>query len=126
MSIRILINICSDRLSESKEFYVALLGLTVKYDSEWYVQLCVPDNSEIEYGIIDRSHDLVPVEYQKKPNGMYVTFVVPNVDETYEKAISMGLKILQKPKNEFYGQRRFLTLDPNGCLVDICSPWEME
>jgi hypothetical protein len=25
--------------------------------------------------------------------------------------------------NEFYGQRRFLTVDPNGCLIDICSPF---
>lgn len=86
----------------------------------------MPDNPEIEYGIISRNHELVPVEYQNRPNGMYVTFVVSNVDRTYEKAVTMGLEILQEPKNEFYGQRRFLTVDPNGCLVDICSPWDME
>jgi len=28
--------------------------------------------------------------------------------------------------SEFYGQRRFLVKDPNGCLIDICSPWSAE
>ncbi|NBD15062.1 MAG: hypothetical protein GVY04_02615 [Cyanobacteria bacterium] len=122
--MRILTNICTDDLQSSKKFYVDLLKLKVKYDSDWYVQLCVPDNSEFEYGIIKRDHELVPEQYQQKPTGMYVTFVVLDVDVTYQKAIEMGLQIIQEPRNEFYGQRRFLTLDPNGCLIDICSPWE--
>jgi len=124
--MRILTNICSDDLQKSKEFYVELLGFNVKYDSDWYVQLCSPEDSEIEYGIIQRGHDLVPKEYQNSPTGMYVTFVVKDVDTTYEHALNMGLPILQEPRNEFYGQRRFLVKDPNGCLIDICSPWESE
>ena len=122
--MRILTNICSDNLQQSKEFYIELLGLKVKYESDWYIQLCSADDAEIEYGIIQRDHNLIPVEYQNTPNGMYVTFVVSDVDETYQKALQMNLPILQEPKNEFYGQRRFLTKDPNGLLCDICSPWE--
>jgi len=124
--MRILTNICSDNLSKSKDFYVELLGFKVKYDSDWYVQLCSPKDSEIEYGIIQRDHELVPEEYQNAPNGMYVTFVVEDVDNTYSKAIEMNVPIIQEPRNEFYGQRRFLVQDPNGCLIDICSPWESE
>jgi len=124
--MRILTNICSDDLSASKNFYVELFNFNVKYDSEWYVQLCSPENSEIEYGIIQRDHELVPSEYQKSPNGMYVTFVVPDVDVTYKKALIMRVPIIQEPRNEFYGQRRFLTKDPNGCLIDVCSPWKPE
>jgi catechol 2,3-dioxygenase-like lactoylglutathione lyase family enzyme len=120
---RILPNICSDRLSESRDFYVALLGFEIRYDSDWYVQLRNPSNYEQEFGIILRSHNLVPQEFQTAPTGMYVTFVVPDVDEVYEKALAMGLRIVQEPRNEFYGQRRFLTTDPNGCLIDICSPF---
>jgi len=124
--MRILTNICSDDLSASKNFYVELFNFNVKYDSEWYVQLCSPENSDIEYGIIQRDHELVPSEYQKSPNGMYVTFVVPDVDVTYKKALIMRVPIIQEPRNKFYGQRRFLTRDPNGCLIDVCSPWESE
>lgn len=121
--MKILTNICSDNLIESTQFYVELLGFEVKYDSDWYVQLCFPQNSEIEYGIIKRDHELIPNDYQQLPNGMYVTFVVSDVDFIYKKAKSLGLPIIQKPTNEFYGQRRFLTKDPSGCLIDISSPF---
>ena len=124
--MRILTNICSDDLRGSKEFYVNLLGFQVKYDSDWYVQLCSPKDAEIEYGIIQRDHELVPKEYQNVPNGMYVTFVVDDVDVVYGRAVDMDVPIIQEPRNEFYGQRRFLIKDPNGCLIDICSPWESE
>ena len=50
--MRILTNICSGDLQKSKEFYVGLSGFNVKYDSDWYIQICLPENSEIEYGII--------------------------------------------------------------------------
>ena len=122
--MRILTNICTDNLDSSKEFYVGLLGLEVKYDSDWYVQLCVPENPEVEYGLIKRDHELVPNQFQKSPTGMYVTFVVSDVEVAYQRAMEMGAPIIQEPRNEFYGQRRFLTQDPNGCLLDICSPWE--
>ena len=68
----------------------------------------------------------VPLKYQTSPGGVYVTFAVSNVDQSYEKALAMKLTIVQPPRNEFYGQRRFLTVDPNGFLIDICSPWEAE
>jgi catechol 2,3-dioxygenase-like lactoylglutathione lyase family enzyme len=120
---RILINICSDRLAESREFYVALLGVEVNYDSDWYVQLKCPNHDGLEFGLIQRSHELIPVQYRAAPTGMYITFVVEDVDAVYRQAKAMNLSILQEPRNEFYGQRRFLTVDPNGCLLDICSPW---
>ncbi len=122
--MRILTNICTDDLASSQAFYVDLLGLRVKFDSDWYVQLCVPGNPEMEYGLIKRDHELVPKPFQNQPTGMYVTFVVENVDAAYQRAVKMGAPIIQEPRNEFYGQRRFLTKDPNGCLLDICAPWE--
>ena len=124
--MRILTNICSTDLQKSKKFYVSLLNFKVKYDSDWYVQLCSPEDSEIEYGIIQKDHELVPEEYRNSPTGMYVTFVVADVDATYKTALEMGIPIIKEPRNEFYGQRRFLAKDPNGCLIDICSPWEAE
>jgi len=121
---RTLINICSDRLAQSRDFYVELLGFQVQYDSDWYVQLVCEDSPNVVIGIIQRDHELVPQTYRKNPTGMYVTFVVDDVDASYRNAKSMGLTIVQQPRNEFYGQRRFLTVDPNGCLIDICSPWQ--
>ena len=52
-------------------------------------------------------------------------FVVDDCEKLYNKALSMGLEIIQEPKDEAYGQRRFLTVDPDGLLIDIgseCQP----
>ncbi len=119
---RLLTNLCSDRLGESRDFYVSLLGFEVNYDSDWYVQLRCPSHPELELGLIARSSELVPAPFQQAPTGMFITFVVPDVDAVYAKALALGLPILQEPRNEFDGQRRFLTVDPNGCLIDIGSP----
>jgi len=120
---RIIPNVCADDLAASRDFYVRLLGFSSNYDSDWYVQLRGPGPQEFEFGIIRRTHALVPREFQTPPSGMYVTFVVPDVDAVYAQAMAMGAKVIQEPRNEFYGQRRFLVLDPAGCLIDVCSPW---
>ena len=123
---KLLTNICSADIAASKAFYTQLLGLQTKYDSDWYVQFCSPEDPETEFGVIQHDHELVPGEYRQAPSGMYITFVVPDVNATYARALDMGVDIIQEPRNEFYGQRRFLAKEPSGCLVDICSPWEDE
>lgn len=124
--IKLLTNICSNDLAASKAFYTQLLNLKTKYDSDWYVQLYLPEDPENEFGVIQYDHELIPGEYRQEPSGMYMTFVVADVNATYERALDLGVDIIQEPRNEFYGQRRFLAKEPSGCLIDICSPWEEE
>jgi catechol 2,3-dioxygenase-like lactoylglutathione lyase family enzyme len=119
---RLLTNLCSDRLGESRDFFVSLLGFAVTYDSDRDLELRSPDHPEPELGLIARSSELVPAGVQQAPTGMDLTFVVPDVEAAFAQAMARGLGILQELRNGFHGQRRFLTLDPNGCLIDICSP----
>ncbi len=120
--MRILTNVCADDLALSRAFYVALLGLDIQFDSDWYVQLSSPSHPENEFGIIQRDHELVPEAFRQPASGMYVTFVVDDVEETFARAVAMEATVVQAPQDEFYGQRRCLILDPSGCLLDICSP----
>jgi catechol 2,3-dioxygenase-like lactoylglutathione lyase family enzyme len=123
MSInRLIPNICSDLLPESKQFYTELLGFTLAFDSDWYVQVTSPREPRLELGFIRRDHELVPEPYRQLPQGLYVTVVVDEVDAIYGKLRSAGLEVLQPPKDEFYGQRRMLVTDPNGLLLDISTP----
>lgn len=116
-----MINICSDDLSQSKDFYTKLFDFHIEYDSDWFVHLISKDK-QLELGIIDRTHQLVPKEYQHFPQGFYITFVVDHADDIYEIAKEENVEIVEKPKDTFYGQRRLLLKDPNGTLVDISSP----
>lgn len=113
-------NICSDQLVKTKEFYTLLFDFKISFDSDWYIQLVAKDQ-QMELGIISRTHELVPKDFQKPPQGFYLTFVVDSVDNIHDIATSSGFDIIQKPEDTFYGQRRMLLKDPDGTLVDISS-----
>lgn len=118
---RLITNICSQHLRESRDFYVTLLGFDVTFDSDWYVQLAAPDHPRLELGFIQQAHGLVPAAFQHRPQGVYLTFVVDDVDAVYAQAKGAGVEIVQPPTDEFYGQRRMLMVDPNGLLIDVSA-----
>ena len=118
---RMMTNILSENLQESKDFYTTLFDLEVEFDSDWFVHLHSRDK-QLELGIVKADHTIVPQSIQVKNGGHYITFVVDITDEVFEMAISKGYNILQIPENTFYGQRRLLLQDPNGTVVDVSSP----
>ena len=118
---RLMTNICSDNIAESRNFYTKLFDFDVNFDSDWFVHLISKDK-KLELGIIDRTNEIVPTNFQKKPQGFYITFVVENADEIFKIAKSEKFEIVSEPTDTFYGQRRVLVKDPDGTLVDISSP----
>lgn len=115
-------NILTDDVAATRDFYVALLGLTVAFDSDWFVNLAAPDSPACELGIWRRDHELIPEEHRRAPAGTVVTFVVDDVDAVHADAVRRGLPVVAAPRDLFYGQRQMLLTDPNGTLVDISTP----
>jgi catechol 2,3-dioxygenase-like lactoylglutathione lyase family enzyme len=111
-------------LERSKDFYCDFLGLKPVFESDWIIQIASADDETINLTLQLRNHELVPEGFRDSPQGISVAFVVPDTDEIYAKAIALGFRIVQEPKNEIYGQRRFLTVDPDGLLVDVSSECE--
>lgn len=118
---RSFVNICSDQLPTTRDFYVDLLGFQVGYDSDWFVQLSDQD-SDATIGIMARDHELVPEQARGKATGSYLTVVVDDVEPVFARAKELGVPIVEEPRDLFYGQRRMLVTDPNGVLVDVSSP----
>ncbi len=118
---RMMINICSEHLGESRDFYTQLFDFTIDYDSDWFVHLISKDK-KLELGIIDTNSEIVPNGVGKLPKGTYITFVIDDVDEIFTIAKSSNYEIVQDPENTFYGQRRMLLKDPNSYIIDISSP----
>jgi uncharacterized glyoxalase superfamily protein PhnB len=64
------------------------------------------------------------------PASLYI--YVPDVDSTYQKALSFGAKSEKEPTNEFYGDRSASVMDSNGTRwsigthVEDVSPEDME
>ena len=117
---RMMINICSKELEQSKQFYTQLFDFTVNFDSDWFVQL-ISQDQQLELGIISQSSEIVPQAVPATSGGYYITFVVENADAVFELAKQKQIEIIQEPEDTFYGQRRLLLKDPNGVIVDVSS-----
>ncbi|WP_369199679.1 VOC family protein [Streptomyces sp. PU-14G] len=115
-------NILSDDLAGTRDFFVDLLGFTVVFDSDWFVNLQAPDNPLNELGIWRREHELVPEAYRGRPQGAVLTFVVDDVEAVYARAVAAGTRIVEPPRETFYGQRSMLVEDPNGQVIDVSTP----
>lgn len=118
---RLITNLCSDHLVASRNFYTHLFDMEVAFDSDWYIQLTAK-SSDLELGIIDRTHAIVPDGFRQSPQGMYLTFVVDDVDAVHQLAVNKGFTVVHPPTDTFYGQRRLLLQDPDGTLVDVSAP----
>ena len=118
---RLITNICSDHLAQSRDFYTTLFDFEIGYDSDWFVNLLSKDK-KLELGVIKRGHEIVPSGFQHSPQGFYLTFVVKDVDKLYQTVQEHSFTVLEAPHDTFYGQRRLLLTDPDGTLVDVSSP----
>jgi catechol 2,3-dioxygenase-like lactoylglutathione lyase family enzyme len=119
---RVVTNILSDRLAETRDFFKELLGFQVNFDEDWYVHLSAPGNPALEVAVWRRDHELIPETYRQRPAGAILTVVVDDVDAVHERAGALGLTVVAPPRDQFYGQRSCLLLDPNGLVVDISTP----
>ena len=60
----------------------------------------------------------------KKPFGIELGFTTRNVEEVYQNAILEGAKALVAPKTKPWGQVVAYVQDPNGFLLEICTPMD--
>lgn len=51
-----------------------------------------------------------------------IAFETEDVDAAYARACAAGATAVQAPKDEAWGQRTAYVADPDGYLVEICSP----
>ncbi len=119
---RLFTNILTEDVTATADFYVSLFGMRKHFDSDWFVILVHDDMPGHEYGILQRDNQIVPADIRKAPEGCMVTFVVEDCQETFDKAVSLGAKVIEDPADMPYGQRRALVRDPAGTVLDISAP----
>ena len=61
--------------------------MEVASESDWYIRLRSPSDPGLELGLIQRNHPLLPAHWRAAPVGMYLTFVVDNVDDIHARAV---------------------------------------
>jgi catechol 2,3-dioxygenase-like lactoylglutathione lyase family enzyme len=114
MSIRRVVpNIESPKLSESREFYVDALGFDMVMDMGWIITFASPSNATAQVQVLasDASAPVVPA----------LSIEVEDVDAVHAAVVERGYAIEYPLTDEAWGVRRFFARDPNGLVVNIAS-----
>lgn len=112
--------IMTDDVAKSKAFWTENFFFKVAFDSEWYVSLKTDQQPAFELALLDPDHPTVPEAFRGKfKGGLIVNLEVDDVDAEYERLRKIGLPMHLPLRSEDFGQRHFITSDPNGVLVDV-------
>ena len=112
---RVVPDITSDRIDESRDFYVGFLGFQVGMDMGWVITFVSPSNPTAQITLLRGD------ESSLQPQ---MSIEVDNVDEAHAKAVERGLKIIYSLTDEPWGVRRFFVADPNGVVINVMSHTE--
>ncbi|MES0882724.1 VOC family protein [Roseibium sp. SCP14] len=113
----------TDKVSETARFYTENFRFKAVFEADWYVHLQSEEDEKVNLAILDQSHETIPAEGRGNgAGGVLINFEVEDVDAFYEQVQEKGLPILLPLRDEPFGQRHFITKDPNGVLIDIIKP----
>lgn len=115
--------IMTDRVKETASFWQTHFGFQAMFESDWYLHLQQKEWPEVNLAVLLRDHETIPEQARgRSASGMIVNFEVEDPDSVYAYASEAGLPILIGLRDEAFGQRHFITADPNGVLIDVIKP----
>jgi len=103
-------------------FYQTHFGFRSAFVSDWYVHLQFGADASVNLAILDSQHETIPEGARTPAAGLILNFEVEDPDAVYREVEAAGLPILTPLRNEPFGQRHFITADPNGVLIDVIKP----
>lgn len=107
-------------------FYQAHFRFTPLFTSDWYVHLQSTEDAGVNLAILDRDHVTIPEPARgAQARGLILNFEVDDPEAEYLAAQTAGLPIHVTLRDEPFGQRHFITSDPNGVLIDVIKPIPM-
>jgi catechol 2,3-dioxygenase-like lactoylglutathione lyase family enzyme len=108
-----------DDVSTTAAFYVAHFGFKSLFETDWYVHLRSATDESVNLAILYGQHETIPHVGRGRATGVLLNFEVEDVDAVHQRFVTAGLPIHLSLRDEDFGQRHFITADPNGVLIDI-------
>jgi uncharacterized glyoxalase superfamily protein PhnB len=105
-------------------FYKEYFPFQPAFEIDWYVHLTWQGDPGVNLAVMDGRHDSVPAQARGAASGLILHLAVEDVDAEHAKLTAAGLPVVQELRSEEFGQRHFLTQDPNGVLIDIITTIE--
>ncbi|WP_448954652.1 VOC family protein [Labrys neptuniae] len=115
--------IMTREVATTAAFYVEHFGFQAVFEADWYVHLQSASYETVNLAVLDRGHHTIPAQGRGAPvAGLLLNFEVDDVDAEYARLKQAGLPILLELRDEAFGQRHFITGDPNGVMIDVIKP----
>jgi catechol 2,3-dioxygenase-like lactoylglutathione lyase family enzyme len=112
----------TDRVAETAAFYETHFGFRRLFTADWYVHLQSATDPGVNLAVLDGSHETIPAAARGRVGGLILNFEVADVDAEHDRLAAAGLPMLLPLRSEAFGQRHFITADPNGVLIDVITP----
>ena len=104
-------------------FFSTHFGFEPVFTADWYVHLQSATDPAVNLAILDAGHATIPEAARgRAASGLILNFEVEDVDAENQRLTAAGLPILLPLRDEAFGQRHFITADPNGVLIDMIKP----
>ena len=118
--------IMTDDVAGTAAFYETHFRFEALFTSDWYIHLQFREDEKVTLAVLDRNHETIPAAGRGKTvAGLLLNFEVEDVDAVHDAVRAAGLPILLAIRDEDFGQRHFITADPNGVMIDVIKPIPM-
>jgi catechol 2,3-dioxygenase-like lactoylglutathione lyase family enzyme len=108
---RVVPDLMSTSIEDSKAFYLRVLGLEPVMDHVWIVTLADLAQPAAQISLVthDETAPVVPA----------VSVQVQDVGAAYAAAVAAGAEIVHRLTDEPWGVRRFFVRDPEGHVINV-------
>lgn len=115
-------------VAKTVTFYEEAFGFTRKFitpDND-YAELMVGETTlsfaSVTLAKSNLRDGFTESDLKNKPFGIEIGFTIDDVAATVSKAKSAGAVIVEQPKTKPWGQTVAYVRDPDGFLIEICTP----
>ena len=107
----------TDKVEESRDFYIMNFDAKVIFDCGWYVNLQFGNEASTMQFMSPQQPD----QQLSSATGLMYNFEVDDVDKEYNKLTDAGLIVVMPLENHPWGDRGFAIQDPNDITLYIYS-----
>jgi len=120
--------VTTPHMAAARDFHIRHFGFRIAFEANWFVYLLGRGESGERAPSLAFMH---PDHPSRPPGpeafdglGMILTFQVADAETAHRALVASGAPIVHPLADEEWGQRRFMTRDPAGLLIDIVEQIE--
>jgi uncharacterized glyoxalase superfamily protein PhnB len=112
---RIIPEVRSNNLAETRDFYTRILGLVIDMEEGDFLMMSSPTNTSAQLIVNDNGHAGLPPGFAVDVGN------TQQLQQIYQSVIDRGLPLVEPLTDKPWGIRRFSVIDPTGVRVTVIS-----